>query len=77
MPAPSIKLASNSTPFRQMPNDMDIDCGVVVDEGVSLEEMDRRNYDLRLDTASGLKSRSEEFGYGDNEFRPWKAGAVL
>ncbi|GHG34866.1 UxaA family hydrolase [Paracoccus aerius] len=76
-PAPSIKLASNSTLFRQMPEDIDIDCGVVVDEGVSLEEMGTRIYDLLLDTASGKRSKSEEFGYGDNEFVPWKIGAVL
>ncbi len=76
-PAPSIKLASNSALFRQMPEDMDIDCGVVVEEGVSLEEMGQRIYDLLLDTASGRKTKSEEFGYGDNEFVPWKIGAVL
>lgn len=76
-PAPSIKLASNSTLFREMPDDMDINCGVVVDESVSLEEMGARIYDLLLDTASGKTSKSEEFGYGDNEFVPWKIGAVL
>uniref|UniRef100_A4WP83 Altronate dehydratase n=1 Tax=Cereibacter sphaeroides (strain ATCC 17025 / ATH 2.4.3) TaxID=349102 RepID=A4WP83_CERS5 len=76
-PAPSIKLASNSDLARRMPEDMDIDCGVVVEEGVSLEEMGRRIYDLLLDTASGKRSKSEEFGYGDNEFVPWKIGATL
>ena len=34
-------------------------------------------HDLLLDTASGRKTKSEEFGYGDNEFVPWKIGAVL
>ncbi len=76
-PAPSIKLASNSTLYHAMPEDMDINCGTVVDEGVSLEEMGRQIYDLLLDTASGKKTRSEDFGYGDNEFVPWKIGAVL
>ncbi|MEI4487405.1 altronate dehydratase family protein [Frigidibacter sp. MR17.14] len=76
-PAPSIKLASNSTLYRQMHEDMDIDCGVVVDEGLSLEEMGARIYDLLLDTASGKHTKSEDFGYGDNEFVPWKIGAVL
>lgn len=76
-PAPSIKLASNGELFRRMPEDMDINCGVVVDEGVSLEEMGQRIYELLLDTASGRKSRSEEFGYGDHEFVPWKIGATL
>ena len=60
-----------------MPEDIDIDCGGVVEEGVSLTEMGQRIYDLLLDTASGKKTMSEEFGYGDNEFVPWKIGAVL
>lgn len=76
-PAPSIKLASNSDLARSMPEDIDIDCGGVVEQGVSLTEMGQRIYDLLLDTASGKKTMSEEFGYGDNEFVPWKIGAVL
>lgn len=76
-PVPSIKLASNGELFRRMPEDMDINCGDVVDVGVSLEEMGSRIYDLLLDTASGQQSRSEAFGYGDNEFVPWNIGAVL
>ena len=27
--------------------------------------------------ASGKRSKSEEFGYGDNEFVPWQIGAVM
>lgn len=76
-PAPSIKLASNSELARAMPEDMDIDCGEVVSGGVDLATMGARIYELLLDTASGQKTRSEEFGYGDNEFVPWKSGAVL
>ena len=76
-PAPSIKLASNSELARSMHEDIDIDCGVVVGEGVPLAEMGARIYDLLLDIASGQKTASEEFGYGDNEFVPWKIGAVL
>lgn len=76
-PAPSIKLASNSDLYRRMSEDMDMDCGVVVEQGVSLEEMGARIYDLLLDTASGQKTKSEDFGYGDHEFVPWKIGAVL
>ncbi|TQS73074.1 altronate dehydratase [Rhodobacteraceae bacterium] len=76
-PAPSIKLASNSDLARSMSEDMDIDCGVVVERGVSLPDMGQKIYDLLLDVASGQKTASEEFGYGDNEFVPWKIGAVL
>jgi altronate hydrolase len=32
---------------------------------------------LWLDVASGEQSKSEAFGYGDNEFVPWQIGAVM
>ena len=34
-------------------------------------------YRLILETASGRKSKSEEFGYGDDEFAPWTIGATM
>jgi len=30
-----------------------------------------------LKTATGDKSKSEEFGYGDDEFAPWTIGATM
>jgi altronate hydrolase len=30
-----------------------------------------------LDTASGKKTKSEELGFGDDEFAPWQIGAVM
>ena len=30
-----------------------------------------------LETASGRKTKSEEFGYGDDEFAPWTLGATM
>jgi altronate hydrolase len=50
---------------------------ITVEQGVSLGTMGQQIYDLLLETASGKKTKSEEFGYGDNEFVPWKIGAVL
>jgi altronate hydrolase len=76
-PTPSIKLASNSDLARSMPEDIDIDCGGVIEAGTPLAEMGLRIYEVLLDVASGRKTASEEFGYGDNEFVPWKIGAVL
>ena len=32
---------------------------------------------LILETASGRKTKSEEFGYGDDEFAPWTLGATM
>lgn len=76
-PAPSLKLATNSTMYHHMAEDMDINCGEVLDGGVSVEEMGRRIFDLILATASGQATRSEAQGFGDNEFIPWQIGAVM
>jgi len=76
-PAPSIKLATNTPMFRRMEEDMDINCGDIVDQGVSIQEKGEEIYKLILDVASGKKSKSEELGMGDNEFVPWQIGATM
>ena len=75
-PAPSIKLATNSDMYARMSEDMDINCGDVLD-GVSLEEKGQEIFEHILRTASGEKTKSEQLGYGDNEFVPWQVGAVM
>jgi altronate hydrolase len=76
-PAPSLKLATNTPLYRRMTDDMDIDCGRIADGLASVEEMGERIFRLVLDTASGKKSKSEELGFGDDEFTPWQIGAVM
>jgi altronate hydrolase len=76
-PAPSLKLATNTPLFERMSDDMDIDCGPIADGGATIEEMGRRIFQLVLDTASGKKSKSEELGFGEDEFTPWQLGAVM
>jgi altronate hydrolase len=75
-PAPSIKLATNSDIYRRMIDDMDINCGDVLD-GVSIEEKGREIFDKVLAVASGEMTKSEELGYGDSEFVPWQIGATM
>ncbi len=76
-PAPSLKLATNSDLYRRMPDDMDIDCGAILEERVPIEVMGQRIFDLIVATASGRKTKSEELGFGDDEFQPWQLGAVM
>ncbi|MDH2325559.1 altronate dehydratase family protein [Cereibacter sp. SYSU M97828] len=76
-PAPSLKLASNSEMYRHMSEDMDMDCGTVVSGEETIEALGERLFRLMLDTASGAPTRSEEYGYGDNEFVPWQVGAIM
>jgi altronate hydrolase len=75
-PAPSIKLATNSDIFGRMVDDMDIDCGTIL-EGVSVEEKGREIFAKVLAVASGEHTKSEDLGYGDAEFVPWQIGAVM
>ncbi len=75
-PTPSVKLASNSIIFEQMNEDMDINCGDILD-GVSLEDKGREIFEHLLRVASGEKTKSELLGYGDYEFVPWSIGATM
>ena len=75
-PTPSIKLATNSDVYRRMIDDMDINCGDVLD-GVTIEAKGQEIFDAILRVASGEKSKSELLGYGDNEFVPWQIGATM
>ena len=75
-PTPSIKLATNSEMYRRMTEDMDINCGDVLD-GVSIEDKGKEIFSKILEVASGERSKSEELGYGDAEFVPWVVGATM
>jgi altronate hydrolase len=75
-PTPSIKLATNSEMYHRMSDDMDINCGDVVD-GVPLPEKGKEIFDMLLRVASGERSKSEQLGYGDAEYVPWQIGATM
>ncbi|MEO0764476.1 MAG: altronate dehydratase family protein [Pseudomonadota bacterium] len=76
-PAPTIKVATNTAMYNRMTEDMDVNAGAMLTDGVSLEEKGREIYDLFLRVASGEMSKSEAQGLGDYEFVPWQIGAVM
>jgi altronate hydrolase len=76
-PAPSLKLATNTPLFEHQEEDMDINCGTIVDGKESVAEAGERFFRLVLETASGRKTKSELFGYGEDEFAPWVLGATM
>ncbi|TWF76061.1 altronate hydrolase [Pseudonocardia hierapolitana] len=76
-PTPSIKLATNTEMYERMSGDMDVNCGVILSEGESVEAVGERLFQFILDTASGRKTFSEELGFGQEEFVPWQLGAVM
>jgi len=76
-PAPCIKVATNSTMYRHMEEDMDINCGTIIDGDETIEQAGRRIFEKFLAVASGEQTKSEAQGFGDNEFVPWQIGAVM
>lgn len=76
-PSPCIKIASNSRMFKVMEEDMDINCGEMLDGDVPLEEMGARIFHRILEVASGNRTKSEMLDIGDSEFIPWNIGAVM
>jgi len=76
-PAPSLKLATNSALYRHMEEDMDVNCGTIVDGTETVEQAGERIFRLVLETASGKRSKSEVFGFGEDEFAPWVIGATM
>ena len=75
-PVPTIKLATNTPMFQRLEEDMDINCGLIVDGECTIEEMGQRIFQHILRVASGESSKSELLGLGDNEFVPWHLGVV-
>jgi altronate hydrolase len=76
-PSPSLKLSTNSELWNRQQEDIDLNCGDIADGNATIEEIGARLFELILATASGEKTKSERFGYGQSEFVPWQLGAVM
>ncbi|WP_186103259.1 UxaA family hydrolase [Burkholderia gladioli] len=76
-PAPSIKVATNSAMYRRMVDDMDINCGEIMEGGASVEQKGEEIFRMIIEVASGGKSKSEALGVGNEEFVPWMIGAQM
>jgi altronate hydrolase len=76
-PSPSLKLATNTPMYERMEDDMDINCGQILDGSLSVQDAGEKIFRLILATASGEPSKSERHGFGQDEFVPWYIGAVV
>lgn len=76
-PSPSIKIATNSAMYERLSEDMDINCGTILDGEETVEEAGRRIFDTILRVAGGERTKSELSGFGAAEFAPWQIGATL
>lgn len=76
-PSPSLKLATNTALWQRQEEDIDINCGAIIDGDYSVLEMGKIIFDEILAVASGERTKSERHGYGQNEFLPWPIGTVM
>ena len=76
-PVPSLKLSTNTTMYEKMSEDMDINCGTIIEGKEEIEDVGKKIFELVVNTASGNRSKSEQNGYGDEEFNPWQVGVVM
>lgn len=76
-PVPSLKLTTNTAIFQRMNEDMDINCGDIVDGLTDVQGKGEEIFQAVLNVASGQKTKSELLDYGSNEFTPWQIGAVV
>ncbi|MBK0868910.1 altronate dehydratase [Saccharopolyspora sp. HNM0986] len=76
-PVPSLKLATNTPLYEHMREDMDVNCGGVVDGATTIDELGDEIFEHVVRVASGERTKSEEFDYGEEEFVPWHLGTVM
>jgi altronate hydrolase len=76
-PSPSLKLSTNNTLYQRQMDDIDINCGDIIEGRVSIDELGKQIFEHILAAASGRATQSEKHGYGQNEFVPWQLGAVM
>jgi altronate dehydratase len=73
---PVIKIATNSTLYKRMSDDMDVNAGVIAEGEKSVQQVGKEIFDLMLRVASGeYRTCSERLGH--KEFVPWRIGPVM
>ncbi len=75
-PAPTVKIASNTPMYTRMIDDMDVNCGTIIDGLETLDTAGQQIFDRILAIASGEMSKSESQGIGADEFAPWPIGVT-
>ncbi|MCR0982363.1 UxaA family hydrolase [Roseomonas populi] len=74
LPAPTVKIASNSETYRRMSEAIDLDAGPVLDGTETVEAAGERIFQAILRHASGEKTKGEIEGMGESGFAPWPIG---
>lgn len=76
VPVPTTKIATNTPLYNHMEEDMDINCGRIIDGEKTVQEMGDIIFEKLLRVASGERTKSELLGVGEDEFQPWNIGII-
>jgi altronate hydrolase len=76
-PTPCIKIATNTSLYESMTDDMDVNAGTIIDGTESLQDVGERIFEMMIAVASGEQTKSERQGVGDEEFCPWQIGPTF
>jgi altronate hydrolase len=60
-----------------MTEDMDINCGEILDGSSDIATLGQKIFESIIATASGARTKSELFGFGEDEFAPWILGPTM
>jgi altronate hydrolase len=72
---PVLKIASNSSTFKRMTGNMDINAGRIADGAATIEQIGQEIFDALIRIASGERTLAEKLGH--HEFAPWRIGPVM
>ena len=75
-PSPVLKIATNSSLYNRLEEDMDLDAGVILN-GVPIADVGHQIFETLIAVAGGQKTKSEAQGLGEDEFAPWMLGPVM
>jgi altronate hydrolase len=75
-PVPCFKLATNTPMYNRLTEDMDINCGGILDGVATVQSCGEEIFRALLRVASGERTKSELLGLGDHEFVPWQIGIM-
>jgi len=61
--APVVKVSANPDTYRNMPHDMDVNAGRILEGRATLNEVGREIFDLVFQVAGGTQTASERLGH--------------
>lgn len=72
---PVLKIASNTSMFDRMRDNMDVNAGRIADGEATVQDVGREIFEALLRVASGEQTCAERLGH--KEFVPWRIGPVM